>query len=122
MEHKFTPFFVKRGKLDWIVAEKSALLEDVISFFQDLRDKDSNGMPVVNKNKWVNSQIKISNKPPNNLFETVAIPDGAKEVKAKDHMPDREIPPKIAGVNFSNSLDALKEIKVKKEVSDDTPF
>ena len=88
MEHKFTPFFVKQGKFDWIVAERSALLENVISFYQDLRDKDEDGMP--SKDKWVNSQIKRSKADPNKYFETVAIPDDVREVKADQHMPDRE--------------------------------
>jgi|TARA_B100001057_G_scaffold349944_2_gene351419 hypothetical protein len=87
-EHKFLPFYVRAGQFDWIKMERSGKLEEIITFYESLRDKDANGNPVKSKDKWVNTQVKTSRKT-GKFFEVLVEFEKKPEVKSSEHMPDR---------------------------------
>lgn len=88
----FLPVFCKPGKYDWLVVERIGKLEEIIRFYESLRDKDANGKPIIDEEKTIFSSIKKSMKDRNKLYEAVSdyVPKDKPEIKSKDHMPDRE--------------------------------
>jgi len=90
-DNKFLPFFCKSGKYDWLVVERIGKLEEIIRFYESLRDKDASGNPIKNEEKKVFSSIKRSMKDRERLYEMINDYEPSKEpVSASDHMPDRE--------------------------------
>ena len=84
-----TPWYVRSGKQEFIKFERNGNLEEIIEFWQNQRDKDENGMPIINKEKKFYTQVKLGKNPPYYPYEVVVKKVDEQAVAASQHMPDR---------------------------------